>query len=205
MPWMVAWKDGRSSGPYETEWEAERHGCMESRMGARGSFRAVDLAPPAGLMHRMLDPRTSAQDWVKVAEYLSSRCDRFWLHWWFRPVNDTRSLWDRLSNVGDASPPEPLPPREAFCLGRLESAVDSLEHSWICPNGVAATGRLKRDTMSLLLKQEDVKWWDLHLYDGGRMRFVATDGGSEHFAWVTAQDVEAMASAGIPPALFRDR
>ena len=203
MPWMVEWSNGISSGPYETEWQAERYGCIENRSKPKGGFRLVDLAPPAGLTHTMLEPHLAGLHWENVAGYFGGICDRFWMHWWFRPANDDRSLWDQLLNLNGSPPPEPLPPIENFELRRLVPVVDSLEHSWICPNGVAATGRLTRETLALLLKREDVQWWDLHLYDGGRRRFVATDGGSEHFAWVSEGDLELLKSMGIPAELFR--
>jgi hypothetical protein len=203
MPWIVEWADGAgSSGPYETEWEAERYGCTESRSGRRG-FRVVDLTQPSGLTLMLLDPRLAGPYWSKVAEYLWPQCDRFWVHWSFRPPNDKRSLSEQLFDPGGAPPAEPLPPRGQMELKRFDPVVDALEHSWICPNGVAATGPLTRDTLALLLKREDIRWWDLHLYSSGRRLFVATDGGAEHFARVSAEDVDCMISAGMPRTLFR--
>ncbi|HYF76944.1 MAG TPA: hypothetical protein VD973_07430 [Symbiobacteriaceae bacterium] len=203
MPWMVEWQNGGSSGPYETEWEAERHGCTESRRQTSGGFRLADLAPPPGLTTTMLEPRLASEHWARVAEYIGQSCDRFWIHWWFRPSNDNRSLWDQLLSRSGSPEPEPLPHRDHLSLKRPDPAIDSLEHSWICPNGVAATGSLDRATLALLLKREDVHWWDLHLYGRGRRRFVATDGGTEHFACVTAQDLEYLAPLGVPTELFR--
>lgn len=203
MPWMVEWQNGDSSGPFETEWEAERHGCMEKRRHPRGGFRLADLTPPPGLTHTMLEPRLAGEHWEKVAEYIGNECDRFWIHWWFRPSNDNRNLWDQLLNPTRSPEPEPLPCRVHLSLKRLDPVIDTLVPSWICPNGVAATGGLNAATLALLLKREDVRWWDLHLYGGGRKRFVATDGGAEHFAFIAVQDLKSLGSAGVPPELFR--
>gem|GEM_PF-4232034 len=199
MPWMVEWMNGgKSAGPFAAEWEAERCGCMEGP----GGFRLVELGGPSGLSHTMLEPSLAGEYWTHVAEYLGAQCDRFWIHWFFRPSNDPRSLWERLINPAGSPPPEPLPARSELNLKRLDPAIDSLEPSWICPNGAAATGPLTRSTLELLLLREDVEWWDLHLYQGGRRRFLSTDGGTEHFAWVSEQDIERMVSLGVPRELF---
>lgn len=159
--------------------------------------------PPAGAIHTMLEPSLAGEYWTQVARYLQPRCDRFWIHWWFRPPNDTRPIFDQLLNPAGRPPDEPLPPQRELALGRLAWLIDGIEPSWICPNGAAATGPLTADTLAILLEQTDVPWWDLHLYSRGHIRFVATDGGDEHFAWLFAEDFRAMAAAGIPEALFR--
>lgn len=204
MPWMIEWlKGNESTGPFASEWEAERHACTLSRTQSVGGFRVVEIDPPAGLIHTMLEPAMDHEYWMQVAEYLGDQCDRFWMHWWFRPPNDRRSLWEQLANPAGSPPPEPLPPRSELIPKRLDSAVESVEHSWICPNGAAATGPLTGSTLALLLSREEIEWWDLHLYQGGRRRFLSTDGGTEHFAWVTEQDIERLASMGVPRELFR--
>lgn len=201
MPWKVEWVGGgEPAGPFSTEWDALRFALQ---VGRRLEFRIVDQAPVAGLIHTMLEEHEARDDWKRVASFLAPHCDRFWLHWWFRKPNDSRSLMDQLLDPAGRPAPEPLPERSALGLGWLDWVIDQVEHSWICPNGVAVSGPLVPGTLDLLLSQDPVSWWDLHLCSQGRILFTATDGGTEHFAWLTDQEIASMVAAGLPDDLFR--
>lgn len=203
MPWAVEWGNERSQ-PFATEWEAQRHGAEEGRRRHTGC-RILDLAPEPGLHRLMLAPGEGQGFWRQVATYLAGRCDRFWLHWAFRPSNDRRSIWEQLIDPGARPEPEPLPPREQLPLGRLAPWVTEMEHSWMMHNACAISGRLDSEVLPLLLAREEVPWFDLHLIGQGRTWFLATDAGTEHFVQLTEDDLDQLAAQGVPRDLFNLR
>lgn len=170
-----------------------------------GAGRIVDLDPDPNLTFYMLEPVrfSNGSDWTRVAHHIANGCDTLWVHWWFRPPNDRRPIVEQLIDSSAKPAPEPLPALSELDMGRLAYFAEEVAHSWVCPNGAAARIPMSGAALELLLNGGDLRWWDLHLYRRGRRLFTATDGGTEHFARLSPQDMVALREMGFPRDDFR--